>query len=233
MPTPSVAAIRRSVNCRTSLLVMSTILRDPQAIHDFVTGLAFFGTGGGGGRLEDGIEMLLPFIRSGDGITLTDPDELPDDLWTCSVSSIGGRDPDTPPPAQELLSYGLLQERLTLLERMTASVRELTAFRGVKIGALVSVELGSAATVGTILAANNRGRWFRDNLRQLRQIGERLGPRRAVHGRGGHAEESCHGCPGVPEAPDGQLTDKPARLPDGTGAPDRRELSSAGHSSVY
>ena len=162
---------------------MSTILRDPQAIHDFVTGLAFFGTGGGGGRLEDGIEMLLPFIRSGDGITLTDPDELPDDLWTCSVSSIGGRDPDTPPPAQELLSYGLLQERLTLLERMTASVRELTAFRGVKIGALVSVELGSAATVGTILAAKALGVPVLDSDYTGRAKPEVVQSKTAMHGK--------------------------------------------------
>jgi len=73
------------------------------------------------------------------------------------------------------------------------------------------VPRGKVPDTSCSLNACNRGRWFRDNLRQLRQIGERLGPRRAVHGRGGHAEESCHGCPGVPEAPDGQLTDKPVR----------------------
>src|SRR5512134_2474939 len=54
---------------------MPTVLNEPQAIEDFVTGLAFFGTGGGGGRLEDGIEMLMPMIRAGQGITLVGPDE--------------------------------------------------------------------------------------------------------------------------------------------------------------
>jgi uncharacterized protein len=131
---------------------MATVLSDVQTIEDFVTGLAFFGTGGGGGRLEDGIEMLVPFVKRGQPITLVRPEELPDDTWTCSVSSFGGRDPDAPPPAAELASCGLVSEKLTLVERMVAAVRELEEFRGVRVGALVSVELGSAATVGTILA---------------------------------------------------------------------------------
>lgn len=131
---------------------MPTILKDPQTIEDFITGLAFYGTGGGGGRLEDGVAMLMPAVRSGTGIALVSPDELPDDTWTCSVSSFGGRDPDAPPPADELATFGLTQEKYSLTDRMTAAVRELEAYKGVKIGAVVSVELGSAATAGTILA---------------------------------------------------------------------------------
>jgi DUF917 family protein len=96
--------------------------------------------------------MLMPMIRAGQGITLVGLDELPDETWTCSVSSFGGRDPDAPPPPVELAMFGLTAERFTLVERMAAAVRELEAFRGVRVGALVSVELGSAATVGTILA---------------------------------------------------------------------------------
>ncbi|HTU00456.1 MAG TPA: DUF917 domain-containing protein [Candidatus Sulfotelmatobacter sp.] len=162
---------------------MPTVLRDSDSIQDFVMGLAFFGTGGGGGRLEDGIEMLLPLVRGGDGITLTDPDELPDDVWTCSVSSLGGRDPDTPPSGGELASYGLVQERLSLLERMTAAVRELAALRAVKIGALVSVELGSAATVGTILAARALGVPVLDSDYTGRAKPEVVQSKTAMHGK--------------------------------------------------
>jgi DUF917 family protein len=60
---------------------MPTVLSDPQAIDDFVTGLAFLGTGGGGGRLEDGIELLVPLVKGGQPIVLVSPDELPDDTW--------------------------------------------------------------------------------------------------------------------------------------------------------
>lgn len=57
---------------------MPTVLKDPQTIEDFITGLVFYGTGGGGGRLEDGVAMLMPAVRAGTGITLVSPDELPD-----------------------------------------------------------------------------------------------------------------------------------------------------------
>ena len=136
---------------------MPTVLSDPQVIEDFVTGLAFLGTGGGGGRLEDGIELLVPIVKSGRPIVLASPDELPDDTWTCSLSSVGGRDPDAPPPAAELAAYGLTREKHTLVGRMTEAARELAGYKGVTLGALVSVELGSAATVGTILAGLEMG----------------------------------------------------------------------------
>jgi DUF917 family protein len=129
-----------------------TTLKDVTTIEDFVTGLAFLGTGGGGGRLQDGIDLLAPLMKEGREIVLASPDELADDVWTCAVASWGGRDPDTPPPASELAAFGLVQERYTLVERMVEAARELAAFKGVSLGAVVSMELGSAATVGTILA---------------------------------------------------------------------------------
>ena len=87
---------------------MATTLTDPQAIKDFVTGLAFLGTGGGAGKIEDALEMLEPVLKRGQGITLVSPDELPDDAWTCAIASWGGRDPDTPPSKDELAQYGLI-----------------------------------------------------------------------------------------------------------------------------
>jgi len=130
---------------------VATTLSDRQTIQDFVTGLAFLGTGGGAGRIEDAIEMLQPILDAGQGITLVSPDELSDDTWTCSIASWGGRDPDTPPPASELAQFGLVREKFTLVERMTEAAKELAAFRGVRLGALVSMELGASATIGTIL----------------------------------------------------------------------------------
>jgi len=96
--------------------------------------------------------MLLPFGRAGRPITLVSPDELSDDTWTCSTSSLGGRDPDVPPPGAELAAYGLVREKFTLIERMARAATELAEVAGVRLGAIVSVELGSAATVGAVLA---------------------------------------------------------------------------------
>lgn len=132
---------------------MATTLTDPQTIKDFVTGLAFLGTGGGAGKIEDALEMLEPVLKRGKGITLVSPDELPDDAWTCAIASWGGRDPDTPPSAEELAQYGLVSERYTLAERMVEAAKELAAFRGVRLGGVVSMELGASATMGSILTA--------------------------------------------------------------------------------
>jgi hypothetical protein len=128
-----------------------TTLSDWQTITDFVTGLAFLGTGGGAGTLEDGLTLLRPVVDRGTSITLVSPDEVPDDTWTCAIASWGGRDPDTPPSAQELAQYGLVSERYTLVERMAEAAKELAEYRGVRLGALVSMELGASASIGTIL----------------------------------------------------------------------------------
>lgn len=130
---------------------MPTTLTDQHAIVDFVTGLAFLGTGGGAGRIEDALEMLGPVLATGRGLTLVSPDELPDTAWTCAIASWGGRDPDTPPAPAELAQYGLVTEKYTLAERMGEAAKELAAFRGVTLGAVVSMELGASATMGTLL----------------------------------------------------------------------------------
>jgi uncharacterized protein len=130
---------------------VATTLSDRQTIQDFVTGLAFLGTGGGAGRIEDAMEMLAPILAAGKAITLVSPDELPEDTWTTAIASWGGRDPDTPPAQSELAQYGLTKERYTLPERMVEAAKELAAFRGVRLGATVSMELGASATIGAIL----------------------------------------------------------------------------------
>jgi len=160
-----------------------TTLTDVRTIEDFVTGLAFLGTGGGGGRLQDGIDLLAPLVKAGRSITLVSPDELPDDTWTCAVASWGGRDPDTPPPAAELASYGLVREKFTLVERMAEAARELARFRGVTLGAVVSMELGSAATVGTILTGMALGIPTVDSDYVGRAIPEAGQSKMDIHGR--------------------------------------------------
>lgn len=128
---------------------MPTVIDDLQTVEDFCTGLAFFGTGGGG-RVEAGLDLLAPVIRSGRSITLVSPEDLPEDTWTCWAIIVGGKDPDEPPPPEELAQFGLREERYDLVGRLVASARELMAFTGVRLGALVSMELSSAATAATI-----------------------------------------------------------------------------------
>lgn len=132
-------------------------LSDQETIENLCWGLAFFGTGGGG-RIEAGLDMLMPVIRAGRSLRLVAGDELPDDTWTCWAIIVGGRDPDEPPPPEELLRYGLAHEQYpTVVPRLVEAVRELSAHASIEVGALVSLELSSAATAATILTGLELG----------------------------------------------------------------------------
>jgi uncharacterized protein len=162
---------------------MPTVLSESQTLEDFVTGLAFLGTGGGGGRLEDGLEMIAPLVDAGRTITLISPDELPGDAWTCSVIAIIGREPDRPPDASELANYGLAQEKFSFAERLAEAARELAAYRNVTLSALVSMELGSFVTMGTILTGMNLGIPTMDSDYVGRAIPEIAQTKMTLHGR--------------------------------------------------
>lgn len=136
---------------------MATVVRDLATVEDMCWGLAFFGTGGGG-KVEAGIELLAPAVRAGREIRLVAAEEVPDEAWTCWALIVGGKDPDEPPPAAELQAFGLTQEAFpTIVPRLVASARELSAYRGAELSALVSMELSSAATAATIMTGLELG----------------------------------------------------------------------------
>lgn len=136
---------------------MALVISDLETVENLCWGLAFFGTGGGG-RVEAGLDMLAPAIRAGRKLTLVSPDELSANDWTCWAIILGGKDPDEPPPAADLARLGLDKEEFpTLVPRLVESVRELTGYAGVSLGALVSMELSSAATSATIMTGLELG----------------------------------------------------------------------------
>ena len=136
---------------------MATTISDIDTVESMCWGLAFFGTGGGG-KVEAGIDLLAPAIKAGRQLTLVGDSELPDDAWTCWALIVGGKDPDEPPPEGELIQYGLTKEAFpTIVPRLVASARDLCAYRDVELGALVSMELSSAATAATMMTALELG----------------------------------------------------------------------------
>ena len=130
---------------------------DPEQASDLVHGLAFLGTGGGGGRLQDGLDMLLAAIEAGEAPELVTLDELPDDGWTAAIASLAGRDPDAPPSLEELAQYGLEHERFGFVERFVRALQGLEADAGLRLVAVVSSELGSANTAAAMVAAARMG----------------------------------------------------------------------------
>lgn len=136
---------------------MPTVISDLATVENMCWGLAFFGTGGGG-KVEAGLDLLAPAVRAGRRLTLVGPEELPDDAWTCWAIIVGGKDPDEPPPRDELVAYGLTAEEYpTIVPRLVESARELSAYAGVALGGLVSMELSSAATAATMMTGLELG----------------------------------------------------------------------------
>jgi len=132
-------------------------ISDAETVENLCWGLAFFGTGGGG-RIEAGLDMLLPAVKAGRRLRLMNAQQLPDEAWTCWAIIVGGRDPDEPPPADELARFALTEEVFpTIVPRLVEAVRELSAHAGVSVDALVSLELSSAATAATILTGLELG----------------------------------------------------------------------------
>lgn len=132
-------------------------LSTPQQIEDFVQGLTFLGTGGGGGPVENGVKTLMTERDAGRPIGWVDIDTLPDDAWTVTVAGMGGRPPKEGLPVTELRELGLVNEKYPFRTTLPAAVNELAAYKGVKISAIIPIEMGSGNTPGPMLVANQLG----------------------------------------------------------------------------
>jgi uncharacterized protein len=128
-------------------------LRTPQDCDDLVTGCTFMGTGGGGSA-ELGRQLLRTGLESGLTLEWTDASDLPDELWTCTTYSMGSIAPETKQTERARAALGLRPAVDAGLER---AVRELGAYTGLHIGALVPVELGAENTPAPLAAAMRLG----------------------------------------------------------------------------
>lgn len=129
---------------------MARLIDDPREVERLCWGLAFYGVGGGG-MVEAGQEILAPALAAGKRLTLVSPDELAPETFTAWAIIVGGKDPEADPPAEELARYGMREPAFPdMIDRLSESARMLAAHRDVELGALVSMELSSAATAATI-----------------------------------------------------------------------------------
>lgn len=120
-------------------------------IHDFVRGVTFFGTGGGG-RPEDGVAHLKLCLEEGMEIKWVDVETISDDAWCCSVFGMGSIAPVAP---TDTAPYGL-KERVVAYP-MVEAVRKLEEFAGVEIKAVIPFELGGANTPKALAATLRLG----------------------------------------------------------------------------
>jgi len=133
-------------------------LKTEQDCLDFLSGLKLLGTGGGGGVVS-GMEMLSKALAEGLKLTWIDAADLPDDSYSCTVFGSGSISEGRPEDEEGITRFG---ETLNLQNRYgfrapEVAVQELAAYSGVKISALVPVELGASNTPAPLVTAARMG----------------------------------------------------------------------------
>jgi hypothetical protein len=132
----------------------SHIIKDRIETEDLIRGLTFMGTGGGG-RPDAGRSYLYRLLEEGKPFGWTDPTELPEDGWACSVFSVGSTAPRAADfvEGQNWPGYGVRQPG----SAMPGAVRELEAYTGKPISVVFPIELGAHNTPGPMFAAAELG----------------------------------------------------------------------------
>jgi DUF917 family protein len=125
-------------------------LKTRQECEDFVRGCAIMGIGGGG-RPDDGLKVLLEALDEGLALEWIDVDDLADETWTASVYGMGSTAPISDATKEEIENLGL--KPILAGKEMEAAVKELADYAGVKLSAVVPVELGGSNTPEPLVAA--------------------------------------------------------------------------------
>ena len=155
------------------------IVKTAEDVKDLIRGLTVMGTGGGG-RSDMGMGYLLPHIEEGKAILLTPPESIPDDAWTCSVFGMGSIAPQKTlsPAERKALGYG----EWVFGKPMVEAVRELEAYTGYRIEAIVPFELGAGNSTAPMDAAVRCGIPVVDGDYAGRAIPELAQTTPAIHG---------------------------------------------------
>jgi DUF917 family protein len=117
------------------------VLTNQQSCEDFVRGLCFQATGGGGDP-GLGLRILLDRLEADQPMGWVDQASLSDDVWTVMTCGIGGRLDQGGDP-EELVALGCSEEKYGELEATVAAVRALQASEGVNVGAIIAGETGA------------------------------------------------------------------------------------------
>jgi len=134
------------------------VLKTKQDCIDFLTGLKLLGTGGGG-SMTTGMELLTKALDEGLTLSWIDAAELPEDTFTCTAFSSGSISAGRPESESDISELGkkLGMENKFGLRAAEMAVKELEKYSGVKVGALVPVELGAANAPAPMVVAARLG----------------------------------------------------------------------------
>ena len=130
------------------------VLKTERDVADLTLGATFFGVGGGGTAAE-GQKLLGRELAAGGELPVVPAGEIPDDIWTVSVSFMGNRAPLTEEQEKQKLRLGLTEWKYE--NNLVEAVRFLQEVTGKKVGAIVVPELGGANTPAPLSVAAHLG----------------------------------------------------------------------------
>ena len=133
-------------------------LKTLEDCQDFLTGLKLMGTGGGGSPTT-GLELLSQALADGLELRWIDAADLPEEVYSCTTFGSGSISAGRPESEAEITRLG---EKLGLVNKFgfrapEMAVRELAAYTGTQIGALVAVELGASNSPAPLVTAARMG----------------------------------------------------------------------------
>lgn len=132
-------------------------LTSQRQVEDFVRGLTFWGTGGGG-AYQRGVDLLLDQLQKGNRIGWHDYHDISDEDYTCCpflMGSLGG--PSEQGKREMSVLYKLPEPLSDETQRMVHAIRALEEKMGHRIAALVPIELGGSNVAACMSAASEMG----------------------------------------------------------------------------
>ena len=134
-------------------------LKNKQDVEDFVRGVTFMGTGGGGDP-KLGLDFLLKALEEGYKLSWVDISEINEEEWVAMPFYMGSIAPISEENLKKLKEMGLGEP--TVERPLIKAVQELEKYKQIKLGALIAGELGGSNTPAPLDTAARLNKVFID-----------------------------------------------------------------------
>jgi len=137
----------------------SYILKNKQDVEDFVRGVTFMGTGGGGDP-KLGLDFLVKALEEGYKLSWVDISEINEEEWVAMPFYMGSIAPISEENLKKLKEMSLGEP--TVERPLIKAVQELEKYKQIKLGALIAGELGGSNTPAPLDTAARLNKVFID-----------------------------------------------------------------------
>lgn len=134
-------------------------LKNKQDVEDFIRGVTFMGTGGGGDP-KLGLDFLVKALEEGYKLSWVDISEINEEEWVAMPFYMGSIAPISEENLKKLKEMGLGEP--TVERPLIKAVQELEKYKQIKLGALIAGELGGSNTPAPLDTAARLNKVFID-----------------------------------------------------------------------